>query len=79
MAKSKSSFERQNQIIAQFARDARSKDTNSAVQQAIRATKKAKKLFAKNPKIEQPRFIFGSPAHLEFLKQQKQLKSNQTK
>lgn len=72
MARNYNGLERQDRVISQFHRDARSRDTNSAVSEALRQGRKAKAI-AKAKAIEvksKPDFKFapGTPAHLEYIK-----------
>ena len=69
MAKSKNSgITKQDAIIGQFKRDARSSNDNSAVAQAIRAGKKNRKPRSNQEEI---RFVFGSEAHRHYLEEKR--------
>jgi len=77
MSKAKNAFERQDAIIGKFKRDARSKDTNSATQQALREGARTRKIRAEYAKelSEAPMFVPGSLAHLEYIKEQRALQA----
>jgi hypothetical protein len=64
---------KQDNIIAGFARDAKSSDENSAVNQAIRETIKQKEQWLKkHPENEERiRYVPGSPAHLAIIEENK--------
>lgn len=59
MAKSRNSMDRQNAVISQFSRDAKSNNNTSAVAQAIKAGKKAAayKKAQEKKAAEKPMFI----------------------
>lgn len=73
MANNKNGFERQDAILGTFARDARSTTNNSATAQAIKAGREARAYREKleRERTERPNFVFGSPAHLEYMEEQR--------
>ena len=64
---------KQDNIISQFYRDARSTDQNSATSKAI--AQGAKNIAYREMKAlelaNKPKFIFESPAHIEYMNSQK--------
>jgi len=73
MSRNYNGLERQNAIINQFKRDAKSSNANSAVAQAIKNAK-ASKLAYREQELEAakaPAFVYGSPAHREWLNSRK--------
>ena len=84
MSNNKNGKAKQDAILNQFKRDARSNTGNSATAQAIKAGKELKAIQEAKA-LNEPKklvaggdFIFGSPAHIEYMESVRRDKSIQS-